>query len=103
MFASYLEVNVVISFQAEQVRQMIMAGMVDHVARKLSKEELKQAHLSFHKAAYRTADMGDIIFLHSSSVLHKLKPEWIVFQEVFKLGEKFYARGNVFFSGIFVE
>lgn len=74
-----------------------MAGMVDHVACKLSKEELKNAGLSFNKAAYRRSDIEDIIFLHSSSVLRKTKPEWIVFQEVFEFNNKLYARGKAFF------
>ena len=71
--------------------------MADHVARKLSKEELQKAGLSLSKAAYRTADMEDIVFLHSSSVLRKLKPEWIAFQEVFESSaNKIYARGMIF-------
>jgi len=73
-----------------------MAGMVDHVARKLDEKELKQAGLSSRKIAYRTSDLEDIIILHSSSVLRKKKLEWIVFQEVYQLNDKLYAKGTQF-------
>lgn len=72
----------------------MMAGMVDQVAYKLSDNELKQAGLSVHKAAYRMPELDDIIYLHSSSVLRKLKPSWIVYQELYQHNEKIYARGK---------
>ena len=75
---------------------MILAGMVDQIARKLDKEELKQLQLKSNKIVYRTADRDINIFLHTSSVLRKLKPEWIVFQEAFKSGDRYFARGNLF-------
>lgn len=71
-----------------------MSGMVDQVAYKLTADELKEAGLSAQKAAYRIADLEDIILLNSSSVLRKTKPEWIVYQEVYQINDKLYARGE---------
>lgn len=80
--------------QARQLRQIIMSGMADHVAYKLSTEELKRAGLSAQKVAYRMPELDDIIYLNSASVLKMKKPSWIVYQEVYQLHDKLYARGK---------
>lgn len=72
----------------------MMAGMADQVAYKLTDDELKQAGLSIHKAAYRMPELEDIIYLNSASVLRKLKPSWIVYQEVYQHDNKLFARGK---------
>lgn len=72
----------------------MLAGMVDQVARKLDEREMKEAGIRQGKAVYRIPDIDDIVYLHSSSVLTKTKPEWVVYQEIYQT-DKMYMRGNV--------
>ncbi|KAG8224605.1 hypothetical protein J437_LFUL009178 [Ladona fulva] len=79
--------------QAKLLRQIILAGMVDHVAHRVSPDEIKEdADKEKWRNAYRCAEMEEPVFLHSSSVLRKDLPEWIVYQEVFET-TKLYIRG----------
>ncbi|XP_033224203.1 probable ATP-dependent RNA helicase kurz [Belonocnema kinseyi] len=79
--------------QAKLLRQLILAGMVDQVARKFSSEEMNQGEGRRKlKYAYKTLEMEDPVFMHSSSVLRKESPEWIVYQEVYETN-KIYIRG----------
>lgn len=72
----------------------MLCGMTDQVACKLSEEELRQASLPVNKLAYRVPELEDIIFLKSTSVLRRVKPDWIVYQEVYQDREKLFARGD---------
>lgn len=72
----------------------MLCGMTDQVACKLSEVELRQAGLPVNKLAYRVPELEDIIFLKSTSVLRRVKPTWIVYQEVYQEREKLFARGN---------
>lgn len=72
----------------------MLCGMTDQVACKLNDEELRQAGLPVNKLAYRVPDLEDIVYLKSTSVLRRVKPPWIVYQEVYQDREKLYARGN---------
>uniref|UniRef100_A0A1B6CYI3 RNA helicase n=1 Tax=Clastoptera arizonana TaxID=38151 RepID=A0A1B6CYI3_9HEMI len=78
--------------QAKQLRQIILSGMVDQVAKKLDDEDLKTAGIRRTKAAYRTPEMEDVIYLPATSVFAKEKPEWIVYQEIYQT-DKMYIRG----------
>ncbi|XP_071448431.1 probable ATP-dependent RNA helicase kurz [Hetaerina americana] len=79
--------------QAKLLRQIILAGMVDHVAHRVSLDEIKEDEdKEKWRNAYRCSEMEDPVFLHSSSVLRKELPEWVVFQEVFE-STKLYIRG----------
>uniref|UniRef100_A0A0A1XCG5 RNA helicase n=1 Tax=Zeugodacus cucurbitae TaxID=28588 RepID=A0A0A1XCG5_ZEUCU len=84
--------------QARFLRQILLAGMVDRVARKVpltdisDKEEKRRL-----KFAYNCADMAEPVFMHSSSVLRTKLPEWVVYQEAYETqhgdGSKMYMRG----------
>ncbi|XP_036215219.2 probable ATP-dependent RNA helicase kurz [Bactrocera oleae] len=84
--------------QARFLRQILLAGMADRVARKVpltdvsDKEEKRRL-----KFAYNCADMVEPVFMHSSSVLHTKLPEWVVYQEAYETqhgdGTKMYMRG----------
>lgn len=84
--------------QAKLLRQILLAGMGDQVARKVSEEELsdKDDKRKF-KHAYRRPDMKEPVFMHSSSVLRNEKPEWVVYQEIYELQNgdtrKMFMRG----------
>lgn len=84
--------------QARFLRQILLAGMGDRVARKVpladiaDKEERRRL-----KYAYHCADMEEPAFLHVSSVLRQKTPEWVVYQEVYELqngdSTKMFIRG----------
>ncbi|XP_050328897.1 probable ATP-dependent RNA helicase kurz [Bactrocera neohumeralis] len=84
--------------QARFLRQILLAGMADRVARKVpltdvsDKEEKRRL-----KFAYNCADMVEPVFMHSSSVLRTKLPEWVVYQEAYETqhgdGTKMYMRG----------
>ncbi|XP_016982362.1 probable ATP-dependent RNA helicase kurz [Drosophila rhopaloa] len=84
--------------QARFLRQILLAGMGDRVARKVpladiaDKEERRRL-----KYAYHCADMEEPAFLHVSSVLRQKSPEWVVYQEAYELqngdSTKMFIRG----------
>ncbi|XP_051163184.1 probable ATP-dependent RNA helicase kurz [Leptopilina boulardi] len=79
--------------QIKLLRQLILSGMVDHVARKLTSEEINQGEDKNQlKYAYRTIEMEDPVFMHSTSVLRRESPEWVIYQEIYETN-KIYMRG----------
>jgi ATP-dependent RNA helicase DHX37/DHR1 len=71
--------------QAKMLRQILMCGLGDQVARKIPDDELKlkeQKHK--FKYAYQIPEMEDPVFMHSCSILKKKQPEWVVYQEVYE-------------------
>lgn len=84
--------------QARFLRQILLAGMGDRVARKVplaeiaDKEERRRL-----KYAYNCADMEEPAFLHVSSVLRQKCPEWVIYQEAYELqngdSTKMFIRG----------
>ncbi|KAH8387632.1 hypothetical protein KR093_008319 [Drosophila rubida] len=84
--------------QARLLRQILLAGMGDQVARKVPLDEISDKEERRRlKYAYNCADMEQPAFLHVSSVLKQAKPEWIVYQEAYELqqgdGSKMFIRG----------
>lgn len=84
--------------QAKLLRQIILSGMGDQVARRIPDEELKDNQDKIkYKHAYRCPEMEEPVYMHSSSVLKKEKPDWVVYQEIYELqnGEsrKMFMRG----------
>lgn len=85
-------------FEAKYLRQILLTGMGDHVARKLPLEEItdkdKRRKL---KMAYNCANMEEPVFMHSASVLNQKLPEWVIYQEVYELqngdSTKMFMRG----------
>ena len=85
--------------QARFLRQILLAGMGDRVARKVplsdvtDKEEKRRL-----KYAYHCTDMVEPVFIHSSSVLRlKQPPEWVIYQEAYEIqndeSSKMFIRG----------
>lgn len=71
--------------QSKMLRQILMCGLGDQVARKIPDDELKlkeQKHKL--KYAYQIPEMEQPVFMHSCSILKKKQPEWIVYQEVYE-------------------
>lgn len=79
--------------QAYQLRQIVLMGMVDKVARKLDEGEARTADVSVNKPVYKLSEIDDIAYIHDSSVLCKVKPTWIVYQEAFEQNGRLYLRG----------
>lgn len=84
--------------QAKLLRQILLAGMSDQVARRIPDDELndKDDRRKF-KYAYKRPDMVEPVFLHSSSVLRASRPEWVVYQEIYEIQNgdtrKMFMRG----------
>ncbi|XP_057318023.1 probable ATP-dependent RNA helicase kurz [Microplitis mediator] len=78
---------------AKLLRQIVLSGMADHVAKRVSPDEIKQDEDKVKwRHAYKTLEMEDPVFMHSSCVLRKSKPEWVVYQEIYETN-KMYMRG----------
>ncbi|KAG7212083.1 hypothetical protein KM043_012436 [Ampulex compressa] len=79
--------------EAKLLRQLILAGMADQVAKKVLPDEIKEDQdKAKWKYAYKTMEMEDPVFMHSSCVLRRTLPEWVVYQEVYETN-KIYMRG----------
>ena len=84
--------------QARFLRQILLTGMGDRVARKVPLAEISDKEERRRlKYAYNCADMEEPAFLHASSVLKQTAPEWIIYQEVYELrngdSNKMFIRG----------
>lgn len=84
--------------QARFLRQILLAGLGDRVARKVPLEEISDKEERRRlKYAYNCADMEQPAFLHSSSVLKQTPPDWIIYQEAYEIqngdSQKMFIRG----------
>lgn len=84
--------------QAKMLRQILLTGLGDQVARKIPDDELKLKEDKHKlKYAYQIPDIEEPVHMHSCSILRKKLPEWIVYQEIFeaKNGDdtKMFVRG----------
>ncbi|NXT80490.1 DHX37 helicase, partial [Zapornia atra] len=75
--------------QVTYLRQIVLAGLGDHIARKVQAEELLDDKW---RNAYKTALLDDPVFIHPSSVLFKELPEFVVYQEIVET-TKLYMKG----------
>ncbi|XP_019744561.1 putative ATP-dependent RNA helicase DHX37 [Hippocampus comes] len=71
------------------LRQITLAGLGDHLARRIQAEELLDPKW---KDAYKTPLMDDPVFIHPSSPLFKTLPEFVVYQEIMET-TKMYMKG----------
>ncbi|TMW49945.1 hypothetical protein DOY81_004984 [Sarcophaga bullata] len=84
--------------QARFLRQILLAGMGDKVARKVPLADIsdKEEKRKF-KYAYNCTDMEEPVFMHSSSVLKQKLPEWVIYQEAYEIqngdSTKMFIRG----------
>ncbi|XP_056275402.1 probable ATP-dependent RNA helicase DHX37 isoform X2 [Pseudoliparis swirei] len=71
------------------LRQIVLAGLGDHLARRVQGEDLLDPKW---KNGYKTPLLDDPVFIHPSSALFKTLPEFIVYQEILET-TKMYMRG----------
>ncbi|CAL8296384.1 unnamed protein product [Gadus morhua 'NCC'] len=70
------------------LRQILLAGLGDHLARRIREEEILDPKW---KNGYKTPLLDDPVFIHPSSALFKKPPEFVVYQEVMET-TKMYMR-----------
>uniref|UniRef100_A0A1A9ZLF8 RNA helicase n=1 Tax=Glossina pallidipes TaxID=7398 RepID=A0A1A9ZLF8_GLOPL len=84
--------------QARFLRQILLAGMGDRVARKIPLNDISDKDERHRlKYAYNCLDMEEPVFMHSSSVLKSKLPDWIIYQEAYETlndnSTKMFVRG----------
>ncbi|XP_034827394.1 probable ATP-dependent RNA helicase kurz [Maniola hyperantus] len=73
--------------QARLLRQLLLSGLGDQVGRKIGLEEVKEGEdKRKFKYAYHCANLEEPVFLHSGSILRKVIPEWVIYQELYETG-----------------
>ncbi|KAG9354555.1 hypothetical protein JZ751_001267 [Albula glossodonta] len=75
--------------QVRCLRQIVLAGLGDHLARRVQAEDLLDPKW---RNGYKTPLLDDPVFIHPSSPLFKILPEFVVYQEVMETS-KMYMRG----------
>uniref|UniRef100_A0A8C5S7I6 DEAH-box helicase 37 n=1 Tax=Laticauda laticaudata TaxID=8630 RepID=A0A8C5S7I6_LATLA len=75
--------------QATFLRQIVLAGLGDHVARRIQVDELLDEKW---KNGYKTPLLDDPVFIHPNSILFKQLPEFVVYQEIVET-TKMYMKG----------
>ncbi|XP_029296342.1 putative ATP-dependent RNA helicase DHX37 [Cottoperca gobio] len=71
------------------LRQIVLAGLGDHLARRAQGEDMLDPKL---KNGYKTALLDDPVYIHPTSALFKTLPDFIVYQEIMET-TKMYMRG----------
>ncbi|MFT7805018.1 putative ATP-dependent RNA helicase DHX37 [Arapaima gigas] len=71
------------------LRQIVLAGLGDHLARRVQAEELLDPKW---RNGYKTPLLDSPVFIHPNSALFKTLPEYVVYQEVLETS-KMYMRG----------
>ncbi|XP_065089778.1 probable ATP-dependent RNA helicase kurz [Ochlerotatus camptorhynchus] len=85
--------------QAKLLRQLMLIGMADQIARKIPESEIKlKTDRIKYKHAYNLPNMEDPVFMHSSSVLRKKDPEWVCYQEAYETVDG--GKAKMFIRGI---
>lgn len=84
--------------QAKLLRQILLSGLGDQVARKIPDDEIKlKEDKHKFKHAYQIPDVEEPVFMHSCSILKKKQPEWVIYQEIFETrngdSTKMFIRG----------
>ncbi|KAM8960068.1 putative ATP-dependent RNA helicase DHX37 [Pelodytes ibericus] len=75
--------------QVTYLRQIVMSGLGDHIARRISSEELLDEKW---RNAYKTPLLEDPVFIHPSSTMFRQLPEFVVYQEIVET-TKMYMKG----------
>uniref|UniRef100_A0A3Q4BCM2 RNA helicase n=1 Tax=Mola mola TaxID=94237 RepID=A0A3Q4BCM2_MOLML len=71
------------------LRQIVLAGLGDHLARRVQAEDLLDPKW---KNGYKTPLMDEPVFIHPTSALFKTLPEFVVYQEIVET-TKMYMKG----------
>ncbi|KAF0872071.1 DHX37 helicase, partial [Crocuta crocuta] len=75
--------------QVTCLRQIVVAGLGDHLARRVQSEDLPDDKW---KNAYKTPLLDEPVFIHPSSVLFRELPEFVIYQEIVET-TKMYMKG----------
>ncbi|CDW54905.1 ATP dependent RNA helicase DHX37 [Trichuris trichiura] len=67
--------------QAELLRQLVLTGLCENVARRAD-DCFAQTGCKPSRLAYRSAAVEDPLWIHPTSVLFRAQPEWLVYQEI---------------------
>ncbi|KAG1714283.1 putative ATP-dependent RNA helicase DHX37 [Nymphon striatum] len=78
--------------QAKLLRQIMLSGLPDHVARKIPAEEISDEEKKKFKNAYYCSNLKDPVFIHPDSILFKELPEYMICQEIIET-KKMYMKG----------
>ncbi|KAG7167518.1 ATP-dependent RNA helicase kurz-like [Homarus americanus] len=82
--------------QARLLRQIVLAGSVDHVARRVDDCELKTPEDKVKwRHAYRTQEMEEPVFMPTSSIGRIDMPQWVVYQDVYETHKMFMRNVTV--------
>lgn len=77
--------------QCRALRQIVLSGLGDRVAKKIPSQELKDPKL---KNAYISDSLEDPVFIHPKSALFRVLPEFVVYQEVMETTKLFMKGSN---------
>ncbi|KAJ0173159.1 hypothetical protein K1T71_011335 [Dendrolimus kikuchii] len=73
--------------QARLLRQLVLSGLGDQVGKKIGLDEVKQGEdKRKYKYAYHCGELEEPVHLHSESILRKVIPEWLVYQQMYETG-----------------
>lgn len=75
--------------QVTYLRQIVTAGLGDHLARRVHSEDLLDDKW---RNGYKTPLLDEPVFIHPSSVLFRELPEFVVYQEIMET-TKMYMKG----------
>ncbi|KAM4810129.1 putative ATP-dependent RNA helicase DHX37 [Rhinophrynus dorsalis] len=75
--------------QVTYLRQIIMSGLGDHIARRIRPEELLDEKW---RNAYKTPLLEDPVFIHPASALFRQLPDFVIYQEILET-TKMYMKG----------
>ncbi|XP_057347312.1 probable ATP-dependent RNA helicase DHX37 isoform X3 [Manis pentadactyla] len=75
--------------QVTYLRQIVAAGLGDHLARRVQSEDLLDDKW---RNAYKTPLLDDPVFIHPSSILFRELPDFVVYQEIVET-TKMYMKG----------
>lgn len=79
--------------QSKLLRQLLLAGMGDQVARKIDVADVKEVDDKVkYKYAYHANNMEEPVFLRQGSILKKTLPQYVIYQEIYETN-KMYMRG----------
>jgi ATP-dependent RNA helicase DHX37/DHR1 len=77
--------------QAKQIRQIVLSGLVDKLAKRYDHELIDKSGKGI-KNAYQSQILEEPIFIHPTSILFKELPEFVCFVEIVETS-KMYIKG----------
>lgn len=78
------------NLQAKLIRQVVLMGFSDHIAKKMTDEErCSETEAAIAKNAYKSIEVDDPVFIHPNSVLSGKLPLFVMYQEIFETSKMF--------------